>query len=73
VSGLKWQEPPSTPRHNWDSIAEQLKANPGRWALVAESYSGNKVKAAKARGLTVRVSRVPENFGKFDVYAKYDA
>lgn len=38
---LKWQDPPSRSggkSNDWDLVIEQLKANPGKWALVAADW-----------------------------------
>ena len=32
---MSWEEPPrTTPRNNWNKIAEALRANPGQWAKL---------------------------------------
>jgi hypothetical protein len=73
MSDLQWKRPPSRGQYDWDDIAEQLKANPGKWALVAPSYSSNKVTGATSRGLTVRTQRLGTSPARYDVYARYEA
>ncbi|MDR6794843.1 hypothetical protein J2X12_002854 [Pseudarthrobacter oxydans] len=73
MSAIQWKQPPPSrsDQINWDSIAEQLRDNPGRWALVAPAYGKRKCLPAESRGLTVISRSTPE--GRFDVYAKFDA
>ena len=43
MSELTWEEPPvkGRNRNDWDAIAASLKANPNRWAVVAENVSAS--------------------------------
>lgn len=42
---IKWEEPPgrhrSSGRLNWTPVADELRANPGRWALVHEAQTAD--------------------------------
>ena len=43
MTELKWEEPPvkGRNRNDWDAIAASLKANPHKWAVVAENVSAS--------------------------------
>lgn len=81
MTDIKWEEPAFDGRrrvkYDWDRILGELRANPGRWALVAEdapvSMSTNIKKGTYAnsvRGEFEAVVRESNNFrGK--VYARY--
>jgi hypothetical protein len=74
VTAVKWQDPPSAPRYNWDSIAEELRSNPGQWALVAEGYSTNACKAMTRRGMQIRSHRLTGLHRReqaYDIYAMF--
>lgn len=73
MSGLQWKNPPARGKVDWDSLTEQLKANPNKWALVASDYGHNRVEPATRRGLTVRTNVTSMNPRRFDVYAKWVA
>jgi hypothetical protein len=35
MNGITWEDPPRTkPRNDWGKIAETLRANPGKWAVI---------------------------------------
>lgn len=72
---MKWQEPP-TPRRSskyktkTDLDVEELRANPGAWALVAEKRVGNSARQKYVqRGCEARSYRHPG--GLYDVYARW--
>lgn len=75
---IKWQDPPpkassrAGKRHTvLDRIADELKANPGRWALVKEKASPGFVEPLKERGLQVAMRGMTgSNYG--DIYARYN-
>lgn len=85
---LKWEDPPPSnqgPRGKWGAVAAELKAHPGKWALIAEgikhaSTVSNGVKTGKIKAFepagefeaTTR-STTPKDGGPrvFDVYARY--
>lgn len=74
VTGIKWQEPPSAPRYDWDAIAEELRSNPGEWALVAEGYSTNNCRSMTRRGMEIRSHRLTglhRSQQAYDIYARY--
>ena len=68
VVGLVWRDPPSEPRTKrefdtpriYDAVANELRANPGRWAVVGANTSTWKI-----RGLET-VTRLGE------IYARYN-
>lgn len=33
---IQFQDPPERTIRDWDSVAQALRANPGRWALIGE-------------------------------------
>jgi hypothetical protein len=70
---IEWKNPPRSREDHidWDSIADQLRANPGRWALVAPAYGKRDCRPATSRGLTV-IARKAQPRG-FDIYARHDA
>lgn len=74
MTAIEWKNPPRsrTGHRDWDAIADQLKANPGRWALIAPGYGNRRCDAATSRGLTV-VSRQVGETARFDIYARFDA
>lgn len=43
MTELTWEEPPvkGRNRNDWESIAASLKANPNKWAVVAENVSAS--------------------------------
>lgn len=43
MTELTWEEPPvkGRNRNDWDTIAASLKANPNKWAVVAENVSAS--------------------------------
>lgn len=43
MAELTWEEPPvkGRNRNDWESIAASLKANPNKWAVVAENVSAS--------------------------------
>ena len=74
--GLVWKEPP--PRRSgagadYAGVIEQLKANPGRWALITDQWSTNAAPTAFAKaGCEVTCRRIKDsNPRKFEVYARY--
>lgn len=84
MSELTWEEPPvkGRNRNNWDAIAASLKANPNRWAVVAENVSASTGTHIRHGRLTAfapegtfeaRVAGAKaENGGRADkIYARY--
>ena len=76
---MKWQEPPADGRSarpkqsrsdEINAVAEELKANPGKWALVDEDAWPNTLYVWKKRGLEVRFRMTGEG-RKGDIYARY--
>lgn len=52
--------------HNWGGVIDQLTANPGQWAVLGVYTSaGNRPKALKDAGITMKTSRVREADGSF--------
>lgn len=84
MTELTWEEPPvkGRNRHDWDSIAASLKANPNKWAVVAEDVSastgthirhGRLTAFAPKGAFEARVSGAKaDNNGRADkIYARY--
>lgn len=76
---INWEEPPveSIKRVNkWDEIASALRANPGRWAKVAENKTNGYVQPLKKRG-SFEFMHVTAGLGykrgSMDVYARFPA
>jgi hypothetical protein len=70
---LQWQEPPERRRQltrsqELDAIVAQLKAHPGRWALVGKSKQSRVSKGFYARGMEGTTRKRPD--GLFDHYAR---
>lgn len=80
MSEIKWQEPPADARgrDKWGPVADELRAQPGRWALVAEGVSASMSTAFK-RGRIIAFQpagsfeAVTRNVvdGRADIYARY--
>lgn len=90
MSVIKWEDPPTAyrpgrknePRRTafWQTVAEQLREQPGRWALVCDdtawSYAGGvatqvkngKITAFRPAGHFEAVTRTCDGFR---VYARY--
>lgn len=81
---MKWQEPPADGRRHtggsgWnsrsarskelDALADQLRANPGRWALVEENTWPGNAKKYQSRGLDVRLRKTGDD-QRQDIYAR---
>lgn len=68
MSDLRWKNPPIH-KHDWGKIAAKLQASPGKWALVAESFTSNTCPPLKRRGIKVQSHRVAYN--RYDIYAMH--
>lgn len=75
ANGLVWKEPPPQRPHRThrklDVIEAELRANPGRWALIYDNASAGLCRPLKLRGLEVRTVRVSVGPVKHDVYARW--
>lgn len=84
MDAIKWGAPPVRERKGrplskkWLSIAEQLKTNPGEWAVVAENVSPSYAALIRSGGLRAfesgkyeAVSRGIENNRAKEIYARY--
>lgn len=70
---IEWKEPPSKNRGaiDWGRIAEELKASPGQWALVAtEASASSAYNAARRFGFKVQCVDVNRDRCS-EVYAKW--
>ena len=77
---IMWKEPPA-PNANvstrrWDLIASQLKANPGKWALIGKEKGSGYAASLKKRGefeirYVTKGLGYKRNFG--DLYARFPA
>jgi hypothetical protein len=78
MTEITWAEPPATKRVGRarrtfvDRIADELKANPGRWALVAEDAWPHTRKQWKDRGLEVVGRRTRPGKAQENLYARYN-
>lgn len=59
MSPLRWETPPTSSRGRGrapaiDAVVEELKANPGKWALVREDAASNARTPFVKRGCEVR-------------------
>lgn len=68
MTDIQWKAPPRQ-RQDWGKIAVRLQANPGKWALVAQSFSSNTCPPLKRRGVKVQSHRVAG--GKYDLYGMF--
>jgi hypothetical protein len=81
---VEWQEPPPshsgrTPWSSWGPVAEELRANPGKWAYLGRytagasgSISSGAVHAFRPKGSFQAVSRNYDSQDRScDVYARY--
>jgi len=66
---IEWRNPPA----HWDDIAYELKANPGRWGVVAENYGNAHCRPMLDRGIKTRSERTSENPRRYTIYARYEA
>lgn len=41
MTNLKWEDPPEAARDRWTSVADELRANPGAWALISEESASS--------------------------------
>lgn len=76
--------PPKKLRRNWKAIAEQLKANPGRWVVIAANATRpaasniahrivhNRYRVFGPAGAFEAVCRESETLpGRFEAYARF--
>lgn len=76
MSEIKWQDPPDEAKRgrasSWDPIRETLKANPGKWALVAADAATSTASAQRRPGFEF-VSRSKPGYkaGRSDIYGRY--
>ena len=70
---IKWEEPPTTDGdNNWGSTVQELKANPGKWALVRENFLSTAAYAAgRHYGLEVKFVGIDAKGKASKVYARY--
>lgn len=78
MSIIEWKNPPRNKEDDWDDLAEELRARPNDWALVAEKASivdGNIVDGLECRDLETKTIHVAglEGFhnARYDVYARF--
>lgn len=73
---IKWEEPGKATRGKSlssaiDAIADQLKANPGKWALVQENAFNGGVVTWQKRGLETATRRpAGTQKGRCNIYAR---
>lgn len=69
---LNWEDPPAEMRGGRASLAPliaELKANPGKWALVRVDASAAAGEGFKKKGCKVTRRKVGDN--KFNIYAMW--
>lgn len=69
---IVWAEPPRTNK-KWGPILEELKRNPGRWALNAQNDSHGQASFFKKRGLEVpsKTAGIGYKKGNSDLYVRW--
>lgn len=72
---IKWQDPPSrsgNASRAWDPVVEQLKAHPGKWALVATDWTYSAPPAAfRQHGCEATARRNKEAAGEKKTWSVY--
>ena len=75
ANGLVWKDPPSArsyrARKDYTAVVAELRANPGRWALIFENASAGMSMTLKRRGLQTRTVQVSAKPNRHDVYARW--
>lgn len=85
MTSINWEAPPEAllnrQRRDWQNVADELRARPGQWAVVAEGVSastgthirhGRLTAFAPAGSFEARVSGARSDEGKASkVYARY--
>ena len=77
VDTMDWQDPPPkrSPAYKqmvrYDAIADELRAYPGRWALIEKSAKAGGSSPLKRRGCEVRTVQVDDKGKVVDVYARW--
>lgn len=76
ADALVWETPPEPPPSRVDSVAAQLRARPGEWAMIADERSLQLLPwwAPLGRDLEFEVKIVPTErraFGPRKVYARW--
>lgn len=66
---MEWKEPPQGTYRKWSKIVDELRANPGSWALIGHMGTSAAYRYARTYGLEIRTAnRDAEN--KYDVYLR---
>lgn len=61
-SVIRWEAPPERPTDRWTKVADELKENAGKWAVVAENQKNNTL----ARNIKQAVYKSFEPAGTFE-------
>lgn len=76
---MRWELPPDPDRGSWAKwkpMADELKENPGEWALIMEGADYRQMTSARScfakYGCRVRIRKQPED-GGWNVWAVYRA
>lgn len=77
MSVIRWEDPPPSQSGKWKRTADELKARPGEWALVAEGvtvkYGNESVKKALVRyGMSVVLRSTERGRGVYSVWACFN-
>lgn len=65
--GIRFEDPPKAPS-SWADVAEELRAQPGRWAVVRDKSSG-----VKPNGFFTYASRIRRGTGPFAPAGSFEA
>lgn len=84
MSEIEWAEPPTAPNEpgRWTAVADELRANPGRWAKIKVDASDTTLAHRIKHGAVVgfrpagafearSVSWASDGKRRFDIYARY--
>lgn len=69
---IVWAEPPRTTK-KWGPVLDALRANPGRWALIAQNVSHGQASYFKSKGFEVssKTAELGYKKGNADIYARW--
>lgn len=72
---IKWQNPPSRSRlgTQYEEIIDELKKNPGRWALITETWKTSGPPAAFKNADCQATCRANKDTKTWSLYARYPA
>lgn len=70
---IRWQEPPATGNNRWAPVMDELKRNPGKWALLLTEVTSGNGAQFRNRGFEVRAISKGRGYqpGKVDIYVRW--